>query len=432
MLLLSVPDVILNKVLSCLELSDVSVIATLCEYTNSIKKQIYESARYAHIKNKYAVKRLVKYCPKIKHITIHVDMSPDDITLIHKWNLETLVYDLPRDDITLRFKTLKNLEVWNISYFNVTECTELENICAKSYSSEFDFSVFTKLKSIRMKEYAAFAELPTKLPFTELKVRSEVTDEILKLPLDTLHIEIGRSITKSLPILEQTNLKHLGITCQSPDGRFGAEFKRDILMPNLRTLELAFMKVKLRTLKQLKNLTELSLRGCKFKCNEFACEEFKSMPITKLSLEGCEIDFSYLTHLRLKYLSIRECDLTGDVHQLPESLEHLEIIDSDIDIGDISQLRKLHTLILGSTDEENPMRVTNEGLAAISKLPIRVLELRACNLNDNQMTYIADMQINNLNLECNDLSIVGIKKLKRLPLRRLEVSDMPLLDMTLF
>lgn len=426
-MLLRVPDVILNKILSCLDLSDVSIVVVLCKYTKSIKSQIYESAQYAHIHNKYTVKRLVECCPKIKHVTITTSyLNADQYDLLHRLNLETIVHRAIRDsEITLRFKNLKNLDVWNISYFNVENCTELENISVRSYSSEVDLSGFAKLKSVRINDTAYLEELPPKLPFTKLNLKSTLTDEILRLPLDTLHIEVGRFINKILPILERANLKHLKIKCQLPSGRsLGAGFTREIHMPNLRTLELLYMTVRLSMLK-FTNITDLSMIRCKF-----VCEQFKILAITKLTLEGCNIDLDSLT-LRLKYLSILDCEVTGSLSQLPETLEYLEIIDSDVVIGNLSRLSKLHTLIINIVNEEDNLLITDEALISISKLPIRVLSLCGCGLNDSHMDYLADMQINDLNLESNDITMVGIRKLRRLPLRRLEVSDIPLIDMML-
>jgi hypothetical protein len=185
------------------------------------------------------------------------------------------------------------------------------------------------------------------------------------------------------------------------------------------------MAVSLSMLK-FTNITDLSMIRCKFDC-----EELKILAITKLTLEGCKIDLDSLAHLRLKYLSMRDCKITGSLNQLPETLEYLEIIDSDVVIGNLSRLRKLHTLIINIANEEDNVVVTDEALISISKLPIRVLSLRGCGLTDSYMDYLADMQINDLNLESNDITIVGIRKLRRLPLRRLEVSEIPLLHMML-
>jgi hypothetical protein len=202
-------------------------------------------------------------------------------------------------------------------------------------------------------------------------------------------------------------------------------------MSTLRTLELESVKLKLSMLKNLVNLTDLSLDNCEFGCGEF--KSIAELPITTLTLCKHEIVLSNLSELRLKYLSLCECnDTTGNLGELPRTLTYLEVTDSDITIGDMSRLDKLNTLMICDIESDNPITVTDEELTSISKLPITVLNLSGCILNDDSMDFIADMQVNDLNIESNNITIMGIRKLRRLPLRQLEASNIPLLHMTLF
>ncbi len=428
-MLLSIPDVILDKILSCLDLDDVSIVVVLCKYTSSIKKQIYESVRHAEIHNKFVIKQLIENCPKIKHLTIRPDdIDEEEYNLINRLNLETLIHDsYCGKDVVLKFKNLKNLEIRNLSYFDIEECTALESITVDSITKT-GCAAIANLK-LRIKNDMDFNDLPNG-PINELCISYIWTKDIVKFPLDTLRIT-GKRATKYLSYIEQMNLKHLSIGYRNTYEGYNTVLHSNLNMPTLRTLELESVKLKLSMLKNLVNLTDLLLDNCEFGCGEF--KSITELPITKLTLCKHAIVLSNLSELRLKYLSLCECnDTTGNLGELPRTLTYLEVTDSDITIGDMSRLDKLNTLMICDIESGNPIAVTDEELASISKLPITVLNLSGCILNDDSMDFIADMQVNDLNVESNNITIMGIRKLRRLPLRQLKASNIPLLHMTLF
>ena len=425
-MLLSIPDVILDKILSCLDLDDVSIVVVLCKYTSSIKKQIYESALYAKIYEKYTVWRIVENCPKIKHLTIcSSEFGKEHVNLIHRLNLETLVNkNSNTPGFTLKFKTLKNLEVWDISDFDITDCPALENIITVCFSERTYKAA--NLKSIKIRGYPDVDEL-SNWPVTELRIKPRSLLDAIEFPLDTLTLEVDENPNKSISILKKTKLKSLSIQFHHSDDH-KVKIRHDIDLPSLRSLELESVELSLNKLKCLTGLTELSLDNCSLECDAF--EHISRLPITKLSLSRIKIDLSELRKFKLRYLTLYDCEIIGRMY-FPKTLRHLEIMGENTIIDEMPNIA-LDTLKICSTDPSNPIKITNDGLAAISKLPITVLELTECGLNDDNIGYLANMQINQLSIEGNDITIVGLRKLNRLPLRKLEVSTVPLLHMALF
>ena len=443
-MLLRIPHAILQKTLSYLRLCDISILVVLCKYTKSIKKQIYESVQSVHIVNEIKVRKIVENCPKIKHVTIHVcELTDEHYNLIHQLNLESLIHDNPRENLKLSFKNLKHLNVRNLDDFNIDDCKMLEHITVRDFTGPIDKSKFPNLKSFRITHNAEFIQYD--LPITELS-EEKFTEEMLQLPLDTLRVSVDRSITKSLSLIARSNIKNLELTSEdnSKYGKLLNKLRLAVLLlkygtmtchldiPTLQVLTLDCVNISMYALSKLVNLTELSIKKC---VSEFAdytlLNGIADLRITKLSIIQCKFDLDNLARLPLKYLSITDCAFTGKFHHLPNTITTLILLDLHITIDQLN-LSKLDTLIVQNTNIDKMTTITNTGLESISKLPITVLELTGCNLTDDNIGYLADMQVNDLKLRYNDLSIVGIRKLKRLPLRRLEVSDISLLDMVLF
>jgi hypothetical protein len=129
--------------------------------------------------------------------------------------------------------------------------------------------------------------------------------------------------------------------------------------------------------------------------------------------------------MKLKSLRLIDCIVEGDLNNLPKTLKILSLVGLYID--KLPYLDKLQTLKISSPYVDNKEVMSEGVLQTISRMPITNLTLTGCMLNDTHMDCLLDMPLNFLDIQRNNITIVGLRKLRRLPLRRLEVSDIPIL-----
>lgn len=436
-MLLSVPHVILQKILSSLVLEDISIIVTLSRYTKSIKRQIYESALYAKICNQCKINTMVQNCPKIKHLVISAEkITCENFELLHQLNLETLLIESDIDG-KLSFRNLKRLDVINLDEYDIDDCVSLEHIGAKTFTNYINRKDFPNLKSVRLGKGIYYQ---SDLPITDLWVSSTIASNIFELPLHTLYINNLQSpdADRVFSLIEKSKIKKLYVgsrtafsaSCNSSElTSLGLNrcILKDLNTPNIRRLTLAHITVDLQLLIKMQYINELHLEDCKYDYSQFGL--LAELPITKLRIINCQVDLGTIAKMRLKDLVLTGCHVTGDFNELPKTLNTLSLID--LNINEIPYLDKLHTLTISNTSEDDREVISERVLHIISRLPLINLTLNGCMLNDSHINYFADMQLNSLDIKNNNITIVGIRKLKRLPLRRLEVSNIPLLHMIL-
>lgn len=435
----------LQHILSFLTLDDVSMIVTLCKYTSTSKKQLYELVRHVFIDNKIYINKIVENCPKIKHVTIEdYDLTNTHFNMLQNLELESLVYTAEHDrSIRLAFKNLKRIELHSLSYTDILGCVSLEHITIEQYDRVIHKYNFPNLKSLRITHgiYSKLGnDLPYDLPITEIAIGTRLDDRIFSFPLDRLHLDIVKESSEFVSLVEHSNIKHLNIhgnvrsLNDIPYDRFkliSLTLAHGILttqlnIPTLRKLELLSMDVNLDALKPLVNLTDLSLHTHSYSYNKF--DVLSTLPITKLSLDSCRVNLDVIAKMKLTHLELYDCTFNRNgIDMLPETLVSLELANSIVCIHDIPYFSKMHTLKIHNMSSNKQITITNTGLMSISRLPITTLKLYGCGLTDDHIDYIADMNVNYLDIQNNDITIFGVRKLRKLPLRRLEVSGIPIL-----
>ncbi len=431
---LRAPEVILQKILSFLLLDDISIVVTLCKYTKSIKSQIYASALFANITNEFNVKTIVENCPRIKYMVVSTGrIDSTHLELLHKLNLETLYIEENISFVKLSFKNLKKLGVVNMEDYDTKDCALLEHICVKNITTKINKSKFPNLKSVKISGGGSYQ---LDLPITDLWTASRITPDVIKLPLHTLYIsELQTSeANTTFSLIEKSNIKTLRVGSRlefNVSGNYpklvSLILKRGILKnvsaPNLRKLELAQVKVNIQILLKMTNLDDLCLDNCIYNYSEFGL--ISKLPITNLVLLNCRVNLDTIAKMKLKSLRLIDCIVEGDLDNLPKTLQILSLVGLYID--KLPYLDKLQTLKISSPYVDNKEVMSEGVLQTISRMPITNLTLTGCMLNDTHMDCLVNMPLNFLDIQRNNITIVGIRKLRRLPLRRLEVSDIPIL-----
>jgi hypothetical protein len=179
-------------------------------------------------------------------------------------------------------------------------------------------------------------------------------------------------------------------------------YMEDLELPNLKYLALDNCRLRRRTIAH----TPLKLTITQLRCNNMFVEpDIIADTLTKLSLTVCH------THPDL-------------IARLPNTITDLKIIECmEIDCNKL-QLSNLTALEL-SGNYKFAVRLSDESLRWIAKNKISDLTFKYVDITDDNIHHLADMPINYLTLiECN-FSIVGLNRLRGLPLRHLKVSGIP-------
>lgn len=466
--ILALPKDTLNHTLSFLRINDISIMVTLCHRTVEMQQQIYRSVRIANIYDEIHIKKVVDTCPNIKHLTLldDITLSNKHIQLLQKLDLESFYFNNVQDSddsddsdddsdddnedddddrVKIPFKNLKTISLYRLSYCDLRECKRLEKIIIDNLDRHIEADDFPNLKSVIINGFKDDTDdelIQFDIPITELTIKMELTDEILKLPLRKLEIdgginEIDINVLTQLPLEELTihksidkrislnNMKLTSLTFSH------SNLSYTINMKTLRNLCLDSMKVDLSNLRTLVNLNSLSLKECVYTRSGF--KYLESLPITSLCIFDSVIDIDTISKFKLTYLSLGMCNFdSSDIMKLPLTLMELRIFNTKHSIiSDIPYFSKLHTLYINYSTRlrRNRLCITDDGMEAISKLPVINLTLSNCGLYDDNMDYIARMNINELNLEYNNITILGIRKLKKLPLRKLDIMNVPILHL---
>lgn len=430
--ILTLPNVILNHTISFLRLDDVSMIVNLCKHTVRIQQNIYKAVRIALICFESNINKVVDNCPGIKHLTLDYEITLNHkiVQVLGKLNLESFDFnDVDKDsddntqDIVLPFKNLKTISMYKLTRCDLKECKLLENIKVCNVHIKIDKDDFPNLKSV---VFGVFVDdhdsklIQYDIPITELTTVLDLNSDMLRLPLRKLSIYTSHHRNKScLEILQHMQLEELHVYGNIPKNISFNEMK-------LKSLSLTDCNVQidLSILRNLTNLTSLELRNCKYKKSTF--KYLESLKLVHLLILNSEIDIDVISKFKLKYLYINDRNIiSSDIMKLPLTLTELTLCSLKHDlIDDIPYFDKLHTLFIryDRNIKYKTRRITDNGLKAICRLPVVDLTLSNCGLCDNDMDFIANMNVNILNLDNNDISIIGAKKLRKLPLRKLDIN----------
>lgn len=470
--ILKLPIDALTHIISLLTLDDVSIIPTLCRYTKSITRQIYRSVKYATICSEITTKTIVDNCPNIKHliVTSDVTLEPIHFNMLSSLNLEAFTYggyndeydeddDVPQNRIVkIPFKNVKKLMLYRLKGYNISECKLLEDLTLNIIDERIDIHNFPNLKSVKtisgFKDNDIYEDstgyIQLDLPVTELITKKELDEDIVSLPLSTLNLCTDEySSYDCLNLLRKTSVKHLSITggIENSSQIFN-EMKLHSLsvtqgyineMLNISTLRylcVANATVDFYMFTKLVNLDSLSIHTCGYPQDNF--KHISSLSIKTLQLKGTVFDIDTISNLKLKYLRLDECIISPtDIAKLPTTLEELILDELDCEeINNLPHMPKLHRLHVSNYNRKASQRrfkqyITDSCLEMISRLPITNLALTNCGLCDHHMDYIANMNVNELDLEDNNLTIIGMRKLKKLPLRNLIINNIPPLHFAL-
>lgn len=447
--LLSVSYDDLRNIISFLTLDDVSILPPTCKQLNNIKRQIYELVKMARLFVIGKLRYIVSNCPKLKTLYIKpsIELRSRHFDLINQLDLESFSWDrtnyniLLTDDAILRIDNMKRLELGSMVNINIADDNKLEYLSVSDMSN-IDKRKFPNLRKLTINSVYYHEYVLYELPVIHIGSYKELTPEICNLPLESLDLHYDGSETKHFELLANTKIKSLTISCRIIPvdvlnkmklvklliGR--SIIQSDITISTLTTLYMIHVTCNLRDLSCLTNLNELSLSMCVYPDNNFKC--LAKLPITKLALLNCKYDIDVISRFKLTYLDLTQVNFDGnDIDKLPLTLRHLELSAlKHTKITHMPYFPHMRTLKISNVDNTGDIFISCNALSDIARLPLTSLTIKKCGLDDNHMDIIARMSnLNSLFFQGNDITITGVLKLKKLPLRVLEIDNISLLHL---
>lgn len=427
-------DLILHKLTPFLDLFDIAIILQVSKSIHRLRRAILGELDYVVVTNRTMIPHLVCWCPKVKRLKITTFRS-EDVGYLECLPIESLdCYSEYTSNPQVNFPKLRKL---HIHKFNSVEFPDFHGHLTTGRFREDILDL--QLESLQIEDYLTpdfIARLcDKKLPVTSLKahyLNNDTIEKMKELPLRSLSLmqksdsvsnlellnieELVVSFPSEITFISRMSLKKLDIKCDPANSVDSIKFNN-----TLESLTMYGMVVYMEDL-ELPNLKYLSLASCRLR-RRTAPHTLK-LTITQLKCATMFVESDIIADTLTK-LSITICRTDPDlIARLPNTITDLKIIGCmEIDCNKL-QLSNLTVLELCGNYAFD-VRLSDAGLRWIAKNKISDLTFKNVDITDDNIHHLADMPINYLTLiDCN-FSIVGLNRLRGLPLRQLKVSGIP-------
>lgn len=463
-------DIIINDVSKFLTLYDIAILASISKRFSNIRDELFLQVSTIYpirCKRNYErfLQHLTEKCRNVTNLTTkdHL-LSNTVLEYIHKFPLKKLTvinhhvtsniidFNVPfiiRGQRCFKIPTLVELNVYKLSDYDISECKNLEILTVELCDS---YPEMEKLHTINIDELVKIDEADDEffnLPIKQIYLRSATRNisKLRRFKLKCLHItdkgnikhedvmaEIKRHDLEELHItsthdlssfLENMKLKTLGLMCQSTT----PVIKNTLEMYPLKLPLLTKLKLSAVTLDDfsyfdgLPNLTTLALYECVINDNITTPLPPK---LNTLVIDGTVFPMKYITDSNIYSMQIINSTV-NDIEYLPRKLIRLDIVGTKINNYDnFPYLPNLSVLNLSSSlfEYDSKTTLSDVALDRITSCPLSSLTLISKSINDDNIHYIARLQLSHLNISEASITINGLAKLKHLPLRYLEIPDM--------
>ncbi len=425
---MNTPNFILFHTAQYLELYDVA----MCMPVFRQAQTMYQNVRHTEITYYSDVKKLVKKCPKISSLVIHVNLDPHEPEIENDTDFEEDGYindyqdtsDLNQEAALTINRKYDIVEVLSILPITRLVCTDR--------ISDYLVSQFKQLTYLRV-PHAYTLDPELKLREIECESISGARSE----HLEKLHLDIvDKSNIKKICSLTIKDVNGVGYLDKCPNltslNLLNEPINFDLrYMPfsleNLTLKNCDLASITSNAYRDLGNLKTLKLEGSKLDINLIV-----DLPIKFLSMKNVNIrNAGKLKRMRLIDLEILDCDINAKfvlIH-LPNTLTSLHIkFEQAVSDEEMEILTKMETLtslnIIRSniTGEVLPpnlkhlslvsAKITEHGLNRISKLPLRSLTLVNCGLTDDTIAYLRPLDLMRLDIRKNYITAKGMTNIK--------------------
>lgn len=428
-------DILIHKIQPLLTIYDIIEVGYVSRKFAKLSIEMLQCVSTVVVKNNMSFSELSRICPRIKHIDLEqygYNISSDGLDVLSNMKLEsmnmadTMSYS-HTNHIFPYVKHLKKVKLYRdiSSNFPALEILTLHNLP--------DETALESLKQIKTLKQIIIDDLipESKKRFVyELPVSSihtDVTDliDIAHLPLTDL--DIINDYCLNIHLLTKLQLRSLSVNFELDPHllsklnlRSFALFHERMIPINVPTLKsLSLSKVDMQNhfncLSQLSGLNRLIIHECKFQPEHM--KDLIGLHIKYLHITSGTVDSETIQKLPLIELRMDNCTF-NDIPMYTNSLKTL-IINTNRLIA--SQEIPL-TLTSLSIDSRRRYYLPTDMMQRIGQNKhLSTLMIYGYDINDDDMRYLEHLEINYLTLKSTSLTINGIRYIKNMPLRKLDI-----------
>lgn len=428
-------DILIHKIQPLLTIYDIIEVGYVSRKFAKLSIEMLQCVSTVVVKNNMSFSELSRICPRIKHIDLEqygYNISSDGLDVLSNMKLEsinmadTMSYS-HTNHIFPYVKHLKKVKLYRdiSSNFPALEILTLHNLP--------DETALESLKQIKTLKQIIIDDLipESKKRFVyELPVSSihtDVTDliDIAHLPLTDL--DIINDYCLNIHLLTKLQLRSLSVNFELDPHllsklqlRSFALFHERMIPINVPTLKsLSLSKVDMQNhfncLAQLSGLNRLIIHECKFQPEHM--KDLIGLPIKYMHITSCTVDSETIQKLPLIELRMDNCTF-NDTPIYPNSLKTLII---NINRLIASQEIPL-TLTSLSIDSRRRYYLPTDMMQRIGQNKhLSTLTIYGYDINDHDMRHLEHLEINYLTLKSTSLTINGIRYIKNMPLRKLDI-----------
>lgn len=482
----SIPEaILLHHLAPYLSLHDLAVSIITCRHIASFSVRLMKNVAHVDVPSSQHIRRfihtLVVKCPNIRSLNIEHkkilhSKSIEDINKLPLTSFKCIGFEYDsyekyfNDSFRMEFELPHLTHIYiNMNEYKFDKSEKLTHIHLTPIVSRklhFLFK-FKQLKDVILDELIDKKDFGHSkicdLPISQINVTLTPNniDYIAKLPLKAFELTDTNDVmyNRSLDLIKQLKLHDLRISerhidldkliegmpleCLELSGGVGYSAGKVSRLTNKSIKYLTYIScyVDFNCLRELTNLTRLKIEEC-----ELLSHNIDILPIKELVIDKC-LPLQYIADMKLTSLIMHDMHNLNGLCYLPTSLQSLIIGSHNCSYDGFPVLPNLKTLHIynnnntyGYDDSEDEMSsddedayntrskkpvISDEVWHNISLCPIQDLKIKCNSLTDDNVHYLARMQINYLDIRCTNVTSAGLAKLRHLPLRKLIAPDVP-------